>query len=86
MIPTCTFDTAVAPQILMAFGFHVEPRTKVICDQQGQSVPAFDDEEAKVTIQQFAGVVRTKNGTRLVRSDISSLIELADYLDQPKKT
>jgi len=79
---TITFDEGIKGYILTALCLTVN-KLGHICDSNKMPVPALDD-ETPVLIADFAGIVKTSKGLRLVRKDITSLIMLADYLEPDK--
>jgi len=75
---TITFDSDVADMILKMFCLQLDQKNR-ICDQDFRPAPSLDGKPVKK--KEFAGIINTKDGMRIVRNDICSLIQLSDYIE-----
>lgn len=83
---TITFDKKLSRWVLKTLGYKVT-KAGIIVDEDGKWVPPLGDRGSMgvcgfVSIGDFAGVVNTKDGPRLVTKDIVSLIRLSDHLEE----
>jgi hypothetical protein len=76
MTKVITFDTAAKPLILQIFGITLDSKSFLIDKGTGERVYTPDGDE--VQLEEFGAI--EKGSVRVLKSDLPSLIELADRL------
>ena len=74
---TITFDSSVKKQVLLALGKGVDEEGYLV-EKDNPSARILTRDGDEIHIEEFAGVY--KGSEIFVKSDIASLIELADHL------
>ena len=73
-----TFDKNVTGFVLQAFGYEANKVGWIVDKKTREIIPGLDG--LHVSLEEFAGIVNTPAGPRLVGNDIVSLVQLSDML------